>query len=130
MDELRPDIPPRLSAIVTKMMAKHPDNRLQNAAEVIRYLTPLAERHETTFNFRSVLASRMVYAKKRLAQQKEKASGKQEALEAAIPQPTPVVPPPAEPATPRQSTIETIVREETRLDQSRRGANPPDSPDS
>jgi len=119
--ELRPDIPKRVAAIVHKMMAKRPENRIQSAAEVVRYLAPLAERRETLFNFRSVLASRLSYAKKRIADKKEKSADTAEKK---------AVPPPRDPApasgSVRQSTIETIVREDTRLDQSKRRDAPRD----
>jgi hypothetical protein len=118
--QLRPEVPRRVAAIVAKMMAKHPKNRIQTAADVVRYLSPLAERKETRFNYRSVLASRLSYAKKRLASQKAKASAQA---------PTPRLPKEAPPASTsagsRQSTIETIVREDTRLDQPRRQDTPP-----
>lgn len=119
--ELRPDIPKRVAAIVHKMMAKRPENRIQTAADVVRYLKPLAERRETKFNFRSVLASRLSYAKKRIADKKEKSADAAE-KEAATP---PREPTPSSDSV-RQSTIETIVREDTRLDQSKRRDTPRD----
>lgn len=119
--ELRPEIPPRLSAIVSKMMAKHPEHRLQSAAEVIRYLQPYAQRQQISFSFRSVLATRTAYAKKRLALKHEKEVAKLGSTEAFRPEKPAATPPPQ---SPRQSTIETIVREETRLDQTRHRDKP------
>jgi len=119
VEELRPEIPHQVSAIVNKMMAKRADNRIQSAADVVRYLAPWAQREQTAFNFRSVLQARLSYAKRRLgggkpAEQKTTDSAAQ-ALSAAVkttPDPT------------RQSTIETIVREETMLDQKRLDKKP------
>ncbi|MFV1965605.1 MAG: serine/threonine-protein kinase [Pirellulaceae bacterium] len=119
--ELRPDIPKRVAAIVHKMMAKRPENRIQTAADVVRYLTPLAERQETVFNFRSVLASRLSHAKKRIAQKKEKP-----ALAEDKQTQTPQKKDSTSSDSVRQSTIETIVREDTRLDQSKRRDTPRD----
>jgi serine/threonine protein kinase len=117
---LRPDIPKRVAAIVHKMMSKRPENRIQTAADVVRYLKPLAERQPVVFDFRSVLATRMAYARKR-AEQKSRAaggsgSGPGSTPKAAIPPPWQS---PVKTDNPRQSTIETIVREETRINQSR-----------
>ena len=122
--ELRPEIPPRLSAIVSKMMAKHPENRVQSATEVIRYLQPFAQRQPISFSFRSVLAARTAYAKKRLALKLEKEVAKSGSNESIRPEKPAVTPPAEVPETPRQSTIETIVREETRLDQPRQRNKP------
>ncbi len=112
---LRPDIPKRVAAIIQKMMSKRTENRIQTAADVARYLKPLAQRQPVVFDFRSVLTTRMMYAKRRLEQKSKGVLGGSSGAKAA--------PPPAQPPiktdNPRQSTIETIVREETRLDQSR-----------
>ena len=114
VQEIRPEIPERVSAIVAKMMAKHPQNRIQTAAEVVRYLKPMAQRREVSFSFRSVLASRLAYAKKRLAGIKEPNGPK------STTHLTPILPKEPTPGsgsvTPRQSTIETIVREDTQVE--------------
>ncbi len=106
VQELRPETPERLQLIVAKMMAKRPENRIQTAGEVAKYLRPFAAREENRINFRSVLNARLQHAKKRMRSE-------------TPPQATPEVA-----AAPidsqqevRQSTIETIVREETMLDQ-------------
>jgi serine/threonine-protein kinase len=120
IQQLRPEIPDRLAAIVAKMMAKHPKNRIQTSAEVVRYLKPFAKREEVAFNFRSVLSARVKHAKRRQTQGKGKTTAKAsstKSLSAQIPE---KAPPSGEPQTPRQSTIETIVREDTRVDQPRR----------
>jgi serine/threonine-protein kinase len=129
--ELRTDIPPRLSSIVQKMMAKHPRNRIQTAADVIRYLKPMGERQPISFSFRSVLAARIANAKKRAAQKQEKSSPPPSSTPQIMPESPSGTPPTGRPDSPRQSTIETIVREETRLDQPRKrdlsaGDSPPD----
>lgn len=118
VQELRPEIPPRLAAIVTKMMAKHPQNRIQTTGEVVRYLQPMAERQAVSFSFRSVLSARINLAKKRFALKQEKSGNKPSSTAKIVPE-SPGGTPPALPESPRQSSIETIVREETRLDQSR-----------
>jgi len=111
VQELRPDIPRQVAAIVAKLMTKRPENRLQTAREVVRYLRPLAERQPTPFNFRSVLNARMSQAKrKELDKQAKIREGGSTArsLSDAVKLPQDET---------RQSTIETIVREETMLDQ-------------
>jgi serine/threonine protein kinase len=113
--ELRPDVPKRVAAIVHKMMSKRRENRIQTAADVARYLKPLAERQPVTFDFRSVLTTRMAYAKRR---QELKSKGSSAAASSSTSAPPPTQPP-TKTDNPRQSTIETIVREETRIDQSR-----------
>jgi serine/threonine protein kinase len=117
IQELRPDLPPRVAAIVHKMMAKRVENRIQTAADVVRYLKPLAQRQPIVFDFRAVLASRLVYAKRR-QEQKAQGTGTSKANPALAPAQ------PVKTDNPRQSTIETIVREETRLDQSRSREEP------
>ena len=111
--EIRPEIPERVAALVAKMMAKHPQNRVQSASDVIRYLKPLAERREVSFSFRSVLAARLAYAKKRLAGIKDPNAAK------PTTDLTPILPKEPVPGSgalaPRQSTIETIVREDTQV---------------
>ncbi len=120
VQELRADVPERLQLIVSKMMAKRPENRIQTAAEVAKYLRPFAQRAEQRINFRSVLNARLQHAKKRMA--------------AAAPEtikPEEVAVPNDSQQEVRQSTIETIVREETMLDQPKpreRGPGP-DTPD-
>jgi len=106
VQELRPEVPDRLQLIVSKMMAKRPENRIQTAAEVAKYLKPFAQRSGHRINFRSVLNARLQHAKKRMEGETKDA-----------------VPPEKVASTDdsqqevRQSTIETIVREETMLDQ-------------
>ena len=118
VEQLRPDIPPRVAALVAKMMAKHPENRISSAAEVVKYLRPLAQRQTVSFNFRSVLAARVAYAKKRAAGAKEASAPSSTTQLPPVPPQDPGSGPP--PVRPRQSTIETIVSEETRLDQTRK----------
>ena len=65
--ELNPAVPERLAKIVQKMMAKHPENRFQTAAELRRYLEPLAERKPIGFDFVAILAARAAAAERRLA---------------------------------------------------------------
>ena len=112
VQSLREGIPKQVAAIVAKMMAKRAENRIQTAEEVIRYLRPYVERQETAFNFRSVLNARTVHAKKRLDAKKQAQPTTRDSD--AVSLSDAVKPPETEP---RQSTIETIVREETMLDQ-------------
>jgi len=107
IEELRPDVPPRVSQIVAKMMAKHPENRIQSAADVERLLRPYAKRQANSINFRSVLTARIAHAKR-----------KAEAPKATQPASTRELP--DLPGSGHQSTIETIVREDTMLDQGKR----------
>ena len=64
---LNPAVPERLARIVQKMMAKHPENRFQTAAELSHYLEPLAERKPIDFDFDAILAVRAAAAEERLA---------------------------------------------------------------
>ena len=111
VEELRPDVPRRLAAIVAKMMAKHAQNRIQTAAEVAAHLRPMAQRQETAFNFRSVLQARMTMAKRRMEPQKTAKPAGQDTAAYSL---SDAVKP--DKTEPRQSTIETIVREETLLE--------------
>jgi WD40 repeat protein/tRNA A-37 threonylcarbamoyl transferase component Bud32 len=46
LERVRPDVPPELAAVVRKLMAKHPDDRCQSAAEVIAALEPFCVAEE------------------------------------------------------------------------------------
>ncbi|HJN11154.1 MAG TPA: serine/threonine-protein kinase [Pirellulaceae bacterium] len=118
VQELRPEVSDRLQSIVSKMMAKRPENRIQTAAEVARYLKPFARRLEQRINFRSVLNARLQHAKKRMG------DGVGETVK-----PDQIAAPTDSKQEVRQSTIETIVREETMLDQPRPRERDKDTPD-
>ena len=45
LENIRLDLPPALSRIVHKMMAKSPDHRYQSARELVRDLRPLLQEH-------------------------------------------------------------------------------------
>jgi len=111
VEELRPEVPKQIAGIVAKMMAKRPEKRFQAASEVVRYLKPHAKRYEIPFNFRSVLNARMSFAKRKL----EKKDLAQQTADSKAQSLSDAVKPSTDPA--HQSTIETIVREETLLDQ-------------
>jgi len=111
VQELREEVPRQVAAIVAKLMAKKPENRFQTASEVVRYLRPLAQRQATAFNFRSVLNARMSHAKRKQQDKQAKISDRgstARSLSDAVKSP---------PDEKHQSTIETIVREETMLEQ-------------
>ncbi|MBI1915605.1 MAG: serine/threonine protein kinase, partial [Planctomycetes bacterium] len=42
LEKLRPDVPPPVAAVVRKLMAKKPDDRLQTAAELVQALEPFS----------------------------------------------------------------------------------------
>ncbi len=65
--KLNPHVPERIAKIIQKMMAKRPENRFQNAGEVLRILEPLAERKQIRFDFEKVLRKRAELAEQRLA---------------------------------------------------------------
>jgi serine/threonine-protein kinase len=65
--DLNPKIPERVSKIIQKMMAKHPENRFQNAAEVQEILSPMAYRKPLDFDFDTLIARRAKVAERRLA---------------------------------------------------------------
>lgn len=62
-----PKIPQQVAEIVAKMMSKEPGQRYESAEEVARLMKPFALRQPTPFNFRSLLATRMVEARHRIA---------------------------------------------------------------
>jgi eukaryotic-like serine/threonine-protein kinase len=63
--ELRPDVPKRVAAIVHKMLAKRPENRVQTAAEVAELLRPHAQRELLEFDFPWIVKARAKWGKKR-----------------------------------------------------------------
>jgi serine/threonine-protein kinase len=67
VQELKPDVPERISKIAQKMMAKRPENRFESAHQLIRYLEPYAQRRAIDFDFSAVLEKRARVAEKRLA---------------------------------------------------------------
>jgi eukaryotic-like serine/threonine-protein kinase len=64
--DVNPTVPERLSRIIQKMMAKRPENRFQTAAELSRFLEPLAERQPVDFDLDAILAVRAEAAEERL----------------------------------------------------------------
>lgn len=65
--KLNPKVPEKISKVIQKMMAKHPKNRIQTAADVRKYLEPMAERKTIDFDFDEVLEKRAKIAEQRLA---------------------------------------------------------------
>jgi len=65
--KLNPHVPEKAAKIIRKMMAKRPENRFQDAAEVRKILEPLAERKQVDFDFQKVLEKRAEHAEQRLA---------------------------------------------------------------
>ncbi len=69
LSDVVPGVPEELDALVTRMLAKSPDQRPQSAREVIESLAPLAERRTGVFSgfeFHTVLAKRAETARQRL----------------------------------------------------------------
>ena len=64
VDEFRDDVPPRLKAILAKMMAKHADKRIGTAKEVVKLLEPFAECEEVDFDFPKIIRARARLARK------------------------------------------------------------------
>ncbi len=64
--ELVSDVPREVSEIIARMMAKDCSDRYQTAAEVAQALKPNAERSAVYFDFREILESRAITAKKRM----------------------------------------------------------------
>jgi hypothetical protein len=73
-----PKIPQQVAEIVARMMAKEPGQRFESAEEVARVMKPFALRQPTPFNFRSLLQTRMVEARHRIAalQRRHESNGK------------------------------------------------------
>lgn len=118
IEEIRTDVPERVIRICAKMMAKRLENRIPNASEVIRYLKPYAQRQNVEFDFAKILAGRVDQAEKRQEmkrRQKEEAAAN--ASGSSLSTVTPL------PNKPRQSTIETIMGEETQIDAARRSSD-------
>ncbi len=65
--ELNPRVPKKISKVIQKMMAKKPRHRFQTAAEVHKYLEPMADRKSIDFDFGEVLEQRAMIAEQRLA---------------------------------------------------------------
>lgn len=65
--EFRPKVPERVSKIIQKMMAKNPENRIQDCEQVCRYLERYCDRKPIDFDFESVLEQRAETARRRQA---------------------------------------------------------------
>ena len=65
LQELVPNVPEEVIAIVNKMMRKGPENRFQNCVELIEALKPHAKRTPVNFDFRAILSLRANQARKR-----------------------------------------------------------------
>ncbi len=106
VQELRPDVPDRLAKILRKMMAKRPEDRFSNCAEVVEYLKPFAKRKEIEFDFDKVLEKRSRRAErrrlKRLLEQQSGVTSGSSITGSAIADKL------------RQSGIETVVSKDTR----------------
>ncbi|MCH7689281.1 MAG: FHA domain-containing protein, partial [Planctomycetes bacterium] len=77
LSQLRPDVPPEVSAIIEKMMAESAEQRFQSALQVRKVLEPFAKREPVEFDFAEVLPERRRRAEQRLAAlQKQSSSSK------------------------------------------------------
>jgi len=65
LTEIDEKIPKRIEAIVHKMLAKKPENRIQTMEEVVEYLRPHAVRQEPKIDFTEVLKQRVQVDRKR-----------------------------------------------------------------
>ncbi len=68
------NIPDEVIAIVEKMMAKRPEDRFQTMAEIVKALTPFAQRQPVEFDFPKVLGWRAREARRRFAQERRPGS--------------------------------------------------------
>ncbi|MBL8819067.1 MAG: protein kinase [Planctomyces sp.] len=74
--ELRPEIPPGVGAIISRMMEKDPRKRFQTAAEVASAFREYAVRSKVNFDFRELVTLRAKQARSRAEQtQKKSTSG-------------------------------------------------------
>lgn len=73
--ELREGVPARVLAVLDKMIAKHPDHRVQTATDVVRYLTPFALRKPVTFDYPRILRARTKLAIRKAAARDASKSG-------------------------------------------------------
>ncbi len=71
IQELAPDVPDALADIVERMMAKSPDDRFANMAEVRQALEPFAQRRPVSFDFSRILTDRIALAKRRAQREQE-----------------------------------------------------------
>ena len=69
-------IPRRVEAVVHKMLAKKPENRIQTMNEVVEYLRPHAERQEPGIDFTDVLRQRVQVDRKRSTYLKRQSQAK------------------------------------------------------
>jgi serine/threonine-protein kinase len=81
--EIVPAIPKEVVAILDKMMAKDPKQRFQAAAEVVAALKPFAERKPVTFDYQSILATRVAEAYRRMDALKKKSEKKRETADSS-----------------------------------------------
>jgi serine/threonine-protein kinase len=72
IQELAPDVPDALADVLERMMAKSPDDRFADMAEVRQALEPLAERQPVRFDFSHILADRIAMAKRRVQREQER----------------------------------------------------------
>ncbi len=72
IQELAPDVPDALADVLERMMAKLPDDRFAEMADVRQALEPFAERRPVSFDFSRILTDRIVMAKRRVQRQQER----------------------------------------------------------
>lgn len=75
--EIRPEIPPEVGAIVSRMMEKDPARRFQTAAQAAKALRPHAARSPIAFDFRELVTLRARQAKAKAENAAKKTSSSQ-----------------------------------------------------
>lgn len=85
--KLVPDLPPKLVAVLSKMVAKNPDDRFATAKELSQALAPFAQLKAIEFDFGEILKLRAIEARKRLqaAHPSSRANSSSEELKASAP---------------------------------------------
>jgi len=110
--QLRPEIPEGVAAILSRMLAKDPEQRFQSAKAVCVALEPFAKLSRVLFDFQKILDRRSVIAQQRRQMLSEQARRTAEAssltmcsLDSRVTRPS-------------QSAIETAIRRDTELPRS------------
>lgn len=107
--KLPKELPAELVTVLSRMLAREPEQRYQSAAEVSKALTPFAQRQPVEFNFQEVLRTRALDAKKRQAQMRRQTTTRTSSTVAMTTQETTAQKPRSGVAMPKQSSTAQLA---------------------